>query len=160
MKKLRNYINGNWVESKLNEYLDVEDPGIGEIISQVPAGCSEDIQIAADAASEAFREWRNTPAEKRIQYLFKMKSVLENNADEIATICTKECGKTFSESKAEIVRAVENIEVACGIPTLMQGEFSEDISAGIDEYIIRQPLGVGACIGLCHMQSHSETLIS
>jgi malonate-semialdehyde dehydrogenase (acetylating)/methylmalonate-semialdehyde dehydrogenase len=146
MKKLRNYINGNWVESKLSEYLDVEDPGIGEIISQVPAGCSEDIQIAADAASEAFREWRNTPAEKRIQYLFKMKSVLENNADEIATICTKECGKTFSESKAEIVRAVENIEVACGIPTLMQGEFSEDISAGIDEYIIRQPLGVGACI--------------
>ncbi|MBU0474629.1 MAG: CoA-acylating methylmalonate-semialdehyde dehydrogenase [Bacteroidetes bacterium] len=146
MKKLKNYINGEWVESKSPIYLDVDDPGSGEIISQVPAGCKEDIEIASEAASSVFLEWRNTPAEKRIQYLFKMKTILENNADEISTICTKESGKTFAESKAEIVRAVENIEVACGIPTLMQGEFSEDISAGIDEYVIRQPLGVGACI--------------
>lgn len=146
MKKLKNYINGEWMESRSNEYYDVEDPGKGEVISQVPAGCDDDIQLAADAASKAFLSWRNTPAEKRIQYLFKMKTILEKNSDEIATISTKECGKTFAESKAEIVRAVENIEVSCGIPTLMQGEFSEDISAGIDEYVIRQPLGIGACI--------------
>ena len=146
MKKLKNYINGKWTESKSNKYLNVKDPGSGEIISNVPEGCFEDVNLASSAAAEAFLKWRNTPAEKRIQYLFKMKTILENNADEIAAISTKECGKTFSESKAEIVRAVENIEVACGIPTLMQGEFSEDISAGIDEYVIRQPLGVGSCI--------------
>ncbi|MCB9247566.1 MAG: CoA-acylating methylmalonate-semialdehyde dehydrogenase [Ignavibacteriales bacterium] len=139
-------MNGEWVESKSQIYLDVDDPGSGEIISQVPAGSKEDIEMAANASSNVYLEWRNTPAEKRIQYLFKMKTILENNADEIATICTRESGKTFAESRAEIVRAVENIEVACGIPTLMQGEFSEDISAGIDEYVIRQPLGVGACI--------------
>lgn len=146
MKKLKNYVNGEWIDSNCAEYLDVEDPGSGEIISQVPAGCKEDIDLAASKAAEAYIEWRNIPAVKRIQYLFKMKTVLENNADEIASICTKESGKTFAESKAEIVRAVENIEVACGIPTLMQGEFSEDIAKGIDEYVIRQPLGVGACI--------------
>lgn len=146
MQKLKNYINGEWTESNSEEYFDVDDPGTGEIISHVPAGCNEDIRIAADAASQAFMGWRNTPAEKRIQYMFKMKTILDNNADEIATICTMECGKIFAESKAEIVRAVENVEVACGIPTLMQGEFSEDISAGIDEYVIRQPLGIGACI--------------
>ena len=146
MKKLKNYINGEWVESKSEKYLDVENPGTGEILSRVPAGCKEDIELAAESAAVAFNEWRNMPAGKRIQYLFKMKNILEENADEIATLCTKECGKTLAESKAEIVRAVENIEVACGIPTLMQGELSEDISSGIDEFVIRQPLGVGACI--------------
>ena len=146
MKKLKNYIDGNWIESKSSNYLDVEDPGSGKIVSQVPEGCKEDIDYAAEKAAFAYVSWRNTPAVKRIQYLFKMKTILENNANEIAEISTKECGKTFAESRAEIVRAVENIEVACGIPTLMQGEYSEDIATGIDEYVIRQPLGVGACI--------------
>jgi malonate-semialdehyde dehydrogenase (acetylating)/methylmalonate-semialdehyde dehydrogenase len=146
MKKLKNYINGQWVESKSSEYFDVENPGSGEILSKVPKGCAEDIKLASEAADKQFLSWRNTPAGNRIQYLFKMKSILEDNADEIAEICTKESGKTFAESRAEIIRAVENIEVASGIPTLMQGEFSEDISAGIDEFVIRQPLGVGACI--------------
>ncbi|MGD8779884.1 MAG: CoA-acylating methylmalonate-semialdehyde dehydrogenase [Ignavibacteria bacterium] len=146
MKKLKNYINGEWIESKSEKYINVEDPGSGEIISQVPAGCKEDIELAADAASKVFDEWRNVPAVKRIQYLFKMKDILEKNRDEIAIITTKESGKTLAESKAEMVRAIENIEVACGIPTLMQGEFSEDISSGIDEFVIRQPLGVAACI--------------
>ena len=146
MKKLKNYIDGKWIDSKSEKYLEVEDPCTREILSYVPEGCKEDIELAAGAASNVFNEWRNTPAGKRIQYLFKMKDVLEKNADELAAICTKECGKTFAESKGEILRAVENIEVACGIPTLMQSEFSEDIAAGIDEFVIRQPLGVGACI--------------
>jgi malonate-semialdehyde dehydrogenase (acetylating) / methylmalonate-semialdehyde dehydrogenase len=146
MKKLKNYINGEWVETKAAEFLDVEDPGSGKILSQVPAGSSEDIERAASAASAAKDGWRNTPAGERVQYLFKMKTILEKHTEEIATICTKECGKTLAESKGEILRAIENIEVACGIPTLMQGEFSEDISGGIDEFVIRQPLGIGACI--------------
>jgi malonate-semialdehyde dehydrogenase (acetylating)/methylmalonate-semialdehyde dehydrogenase len=75
-----------------------------------------------------------------------MKHLLEENEQEIAEICTRECGKTIAESKAEILRAVENIEVACGIPKLMQGGFSENITTGIDEFYIRQPLGTGACI--------------
>ncbi|MEI6143634.1 MAG: CoA-acylating methylmalonate-semialdehyde dehydrogenase, partial [Mariniphaga sp.] len=105
-----------------------------------------DIQDAASSASEAWSAWRNTPATQRVQYLYKMKQVLESNTDLIAEVCTKECGKTFAESKAEMIRAVENIEVACGIPTLMQSVFSEDIATGVDEFVIRQPLGVGACI--------------
>jgi malonate-semialdehyde dehydrogenase (acetylating)/methylmalonate-semialdehyde dehydrogenase len=75
-----------------------------------------------------------------------MKQVLEANTDLIAEICTKECGKTYAESKAEMVRALENIEVACGIPTMLQSPFSEDIATGVDEFVIRQPIGVGACI--------------
>jgi malonate-semialdehyde dehydrogenase (acetylating)/methylmalonate-semialdehyde dehydrogenase len=143
---LKNYINGKWVESGGSKFLDVINPANGKLLAKVAAGSKEDIAHAADSAQKAWPEWRNTPATQRIQYLFKMKYLLETNADEIAEICTMECGKTFAESKAEIVRAVENVEVACGIPKLLQGEFSEDIATGIDEFYIRQPLGVGACI--------------
>lgn len=146
MKKLKNYINGKWIETKSAKYINVDNPGTGEIISQVPAGCEEDLRLASNAAEEQSKMWRNLPAVKRVQYLFKMKTILEEHADEIAEICSKESGKTFAESKAEMIRAVENVEVACGIPTLMQGEFSEDISSGIDEFVIRQPIGVSACI--------------
>lgn len=146
MKTLKNYINGVWVDSRSSAYLDVVDPGSGEMLSRVPAGCAEDIHDAAAAADAAQRAWRNVPPEQRIQHLFTMKRILEEHADEIAALCTQESGKTRAESKAEIVRAVENIEVACGIPMLMQGEFSEDVAQGVDEFVIRQPLGVGACI--------------
>ncbi len=146
MKTLKNYINGEWIETKSLEYIDVENPGTGEIISKVPKGCEEDLRLASAAAESKAEMWRNIPATKRIQYLFKMKTILEENTDEIAEICTKESGKTFAESKGEMVRAIENVEVACGIPMLIQGEFSEDIADGIDEFVIRQPLGVGACI--------------
>ena len=142
-KILKNYINGQWVESKGSEILDVINPADGQILASVPAGSKEDVTDAAEKAHKAWLSWRNTPATQRIQYLFKMKQILESHTDEIAEICTKECGKTISESKAEIVRAVENIEVACGIPKLLQSDFSEDIATGVDEFYIRQPLGVG-----------------
>jgi malonate-semialdehyde dehydrogenase (acetylating) / methylmalonate-semialdehyde dehydrogenase len=143
---LKNYINGQWVDSHNSVTLDVINPATGQLLAKVPAGSKNDVDSATESASTAWSSWRNTPATQRIQYLFKMKEILERNNDAIAEICTRECGKTFSESKAEIVRAVENIEVACGIPKLMQSEFSEDIATGVDEFYIRQPLGVGACI--------------
>jgi malonate-semialdehyde dehydrogenase (acetylating) / methylmalonate-semialdehyde dehydrogenase len=143
---LKNYINGAWVESRGNRVLDVINPADGKLLSRVPAGSKDDITDAAGKAHKAWSSWRNTPATQRIQFLFKMKQILESHADEIAGICTNECGKTFGESKGEILRAVENIEVACGIPKLLQSDFSEDIATGVDEFYIRQPLGVGACI--------------
>ena len=145
-KILKNYINGEWSESKGSGFLSVINPADGQLLCKVPSGSKEDITGTADKALKAWPAWRNTPATQRIQYLFKMKQILEANSNEIAEICTKECGKTFSESKAEIVRAIENIEVACGIPKLLQSDFSEDIATGVDEFYIRQPLGVGACI--------------
>lgn len=146
MNTLKNFIDGAWVDTLSGTYLDVVDPGNGEVLCKVPAGCKEDIERAAARAAIAQRTWRNVPAEQRIQYLFAMKRILEEHADEIAALCTRESGKTVAESRAEIVRAVENIEVACGIPMLLQGDFSEDVAQGIDEFVIRQPLGVGACI--------------
>jgi malonate-semialdehyde dehydrogenase (acetylating)/methylmalonate-semialdehyde dehydrogenase len=143
---LKNYISGEWVASTGSASIDVINPATGKVIEQVPAGTGEDIAKAVEAAQAAATSWRNTPAVQRIQYLFKMKRILDEHAEEIAEICTNESGKTYGESKGEVVRAVENIEVACGIPTMLQSEFSEDIAGGIDEFMIRQPLGVCACI--------------
>jgi len=143
---LKNYINGQWVESKSSVSIPVINPATGKSIASVPAGTKEDVDMAAASAHHAWKSWRDTPATQRIQYLFKMKQILEAHTNEIAEICTNECGKTFAESKGEVVRALENIEVACGIPILLQSEFSEDIASGIDEFMIRQPLGIGASI--------------
>ena len=144
--KLLNYIGGKWQRATGDSYLDVENPATAEIMVQVPLSTAADVDQAAQAAAQAFGEWRQTPAGERIQYLFKMKQVLEDHFEEIAQLITQECGKTIGESRGELVRAIENVEVACGIPKLMQGDFSEDIASGIDEIMIRQPVGVAAAV--------------
>jgi malonate-semialdehyde dehydrogenase (acetylating)/methylmalonate-semialdehyde dehydrogenase len=146
VKILKNYINGRWTESNSDKLIKVINPADGKHLASVPSGSERDIEIAAEKAQQAWPAWRNAPPVSRIQYLFRMKQILEINADEISEICTGECGKTFSESKAELVRAIENVEVACGIPKMLQSDYSEDIAYGIDEFYIRQPIGVGASI--------------
>ena len=146
MQKILNYINGEWIEPKVKEYFDVINPATGEVIAKTPLCGSPEVGAAAKAAADAFPAWRRTPVQDRIQYLFKLRDLLKANNDEIARTITNESGKTFEEAKAEMVRAVENVEVACGMPHLMKGELVEDIAPGIDELMIRQPVGVGATI--------------
>ena len=145
-KALLNYINGQWVASKATSVLPIINPGTGEHIADVPLSPAEEVKAAADAASLAFREWRRVPAPDRIQYLFKLKQLMEDNLDLLARSCVEECGKTYNEGVGELRRAIENVEVACGIPMLMQGRNNEDIARGIDEHMIRQPIGVTAMI--------------
>ena len=146
MEKLKNYINGQWVDSNSDQFSNVVNPATQEVLALVPFGTGKDVADAAASAHNGFQEWRNTPVSKRVQYLFKLKTILEDNLDDIARTIVLESGKTFLEAKAEMIRAIENVENACGMPAMMQGEFSEDIAKGIDEYMIRQPLGVCACI--------------
>jgi malonate-semialdehyde dehydrogenase (acetylating)/methylmalonate-semialdehyde dehydrogenase len=146
MQKILNYVNGEWIEPKVTEYVDVINPATGELLARTPVCGLDDVAAAAKAAAEALPAWRRTPAQERIQYLFKLRDLMRSNQDEIARIITNECGKTFEESKAEMVRAFENVEIACGIPMLAKGEISEDIAPGIDEIMLRQPVGVCATI--------------
>lgn len=143
---LQNYINGEWCDSSATEYLDVTNPATAEILAKVPLGTATDVDQAATAAATAFNSWRRIPPGERVQYLFKLKTLLEENFADLAATITQECGKTLAESKGELQRAIENVEVACGIPILMQGYNSEDIAKGIDEILIRQPVGVAAVI--------------
>ena len=146
MMKILNYINGEWIEPKVSEYVDVINPATGVVEARTPLCGKDVVDSAAKAAADALPGWRLVPAQDRVQYLFKLKFLLEDNLDEISRTITNECGKTFEEAKAEMRRAIENVEVAGGIPMMSKGEISEDIAPGIDEIMLRQPVGVCATI--------------
>jgi malonate-semialdehyde dehydrogenase (acetylating)/methylmalonate-semialdehyde dehydrogenase len=155
--KVRNYIDGKWMESKSAEWKEVINPATGETIALTPLSPASEVDAAVEAAFLAYREWRRTPAEDRIQPLFKLKMLLEDHVDDLGRIISQENGKTFAEGKAELRRAIENVEVACGIPTMMQGYNLEDVARGVDEMMIRQPLGVVAAI---KFSGHDSLLVS
>jgi len=146
LNPLFNYINGEWCASGATDFLDVVNPATAQVLAKVPLSPKSDVESAAKAAADAFGSWRRVPPTERVQYLFKLKFLLEEHLEELAHTITQECGKTFAESKGELERAIENVEVACGIPMLMQGYNLEDIARGIDEMMIRQPVGVIAII--------------
>jgi malonate-semialdehyde dehydrogenase (acetylating)/methylmalonate-semialdehyde dehydrogenase len=143
---INNYVNGEWVEGNGAEWLEIVNPATHEVIGRTPSSGAAEINAAVEAAAAAFPAWRRTPAEDRIQPLFKLKMLLEEHLDELGRLISLENGKTFTEAKAELRRAIENVEVACGIPMMMQGYNLEDVARGIDEMMIRQPLGVVAAI--------------
>ena len=144
--EILNYFGGTWHKSAATEFVNVSNPATAEVIARTPISSKADVDAAVQSAAEAFPAWRRTPAGERIQYLFKLKVLLEEHIDELARIITLENGKTFAEAKAELRRGIENVEVACGIPMMMQGYNLEDITPGVDELLIRQPLGVVAAI--------------
>lgn len=141
-----NYIDGTWKKSTGTETVDVINPAYGTVIAKTPLGTAKDVDEAVKAAKEAFKIWRETPIVDRIQYLFKLKTLLEENADKIAKICTTENGKTFTEAKGDVRRGIQMVETACGMPSLLMGSSLEDIASGIDCVTIRRPMGVFAGI--------------
>lgn len=143
---LLNFVDGTWKRSSASDYLDVMNPATAQAITTVPLSPVAEVDEAVQKASAAFVAWRRTPVGERIQPLFKLKSLLDAHKEELARIITRECGKTFKESMGELQRGIENVETACGMPILIQGYNNEDIARGIDEHMIRQPLGVVAAI--------------
>src|SRR6266487_5065986 len=123
--QLLNYIGGSWQRSRAAEFLDVRNPATAETLVRVPITPREEVDAAAQAAWAAFEGWRRTPATERIQHLFRLKNLLEDNYKDIARTLTQECGKTLAEAEAELRRGIENVEVACGIPMRMQGYNNE-----------------------------------
>jgi malonate-semialdehyde dehydrogenase (acetylating)/methylmalonate-semialdehyde dehydrogenase len=146
-KKLKNYINGEWVESKTNEYRDVTNPATGEVIARNPRSTKAEVEEAVRCAEEAFPDWRDTPVPDRVQPLFKFASYLKENQKDLAVQIVNEHGKTFKEAAGEIMRSWQYVEHACAAPDLMKGEITVDVAQDVSEYFIRVPLGVFAFIG-------------
>jgi malonate-semialdehyde dehydrogenase (acetylating)/methylmalonate-semialdehyde dehydrogenase len=146
IKEVKNYINGEWVDSK-GKIVDVVNPATGKVIGKCPISTKEEIDAAVAAAKAAYPDWRRTTPLARSRYLFRFKQLLEENFEELSRIQTMEHGKCIDESRGETRRGIENVEVGCGTPTLMQGYYSEDIASGIDEYVVPTPLGVFGIIG-------------
>lgn len=145
-QQLLNFVDGKWWKSGASSTLPIHNPATAAVLVQVPLSPREEVDQAVQAGHKAWLKWKETPVGDRIQYLFRFKVILEDHLDELAAIITNECGKTRGESVGELKRAVENVEVGCGAPMLMQGHNNEDIASGIDEHVFRQPLGVVAAI--------------
>ena len=144
--EVRDFVGGQWRVPATDAGSEVRNPATGDVLARAPLGAAMDVGAAVDAAARAYPDWRMVPPGERIQYLFRLKQLLEEHFEEIARLVTMENGKTLAESRGELRRGIENVEVACGIPILMQGYNLEDIARGIDETMFRQPLGVVAAI--------------
>jgi malonate-semialdehyde dehydrogenase (acetylating)/methylmalonate-semialdehyde dehydrogenase len=139
---LMNRVGKEWRSARTGHTVPIHNPATGEILVTMPVSSPGEVDEAVRAAAAAFPSWRRTPPGERIQPLFRLKALLDTHLRELARIITDECGKTLAESEAELKRGIENVEVATGIPSLMLGASLEDIAGGIDETMVRQPLGV------------------
>lgn len=143
---IQDYIDGKWVNSTAKSSVPIINPATGKEINTCPIGTAEDVNRAVKAAQAAFLEWRNVPVIERVQYLFKLKPLMEANLEEIARTVTQEHGKTLVEARASVKRGIQMVETATGMPTFQKGEFLEDIARGIDCVTMKQPMGVFAGI--------------
>jgi malonate-semialdehyde dehydrogenase (acetylating)/methylmalonate-semialdehyde dehydrogenase len=146
LKNVENYVNGQWVTPDNSGYLNVENPSTGEIIARTPLSTAAETNRAVDAAAEAFKSWSRTPVARRVQPLLRLGSLLRENEEPIARTLVEEMGKSLPDARAEMKRIFENIEVACGMPVLQQGDKLIGSSYDIDGEVIRLPIGVFAMI--------------
>ena len=143
---VRNYVDGRWSAPSGPDGQDVINPATGEAISRVEFSSEADVDDAVQAGQEAFETWQSTPVEERIQPLFELKQLLETHQEELAEVLVREHGKTLAEANGELRRGIENVEVACGIPSMMQGGHLPNAAPEIDETAVRKPLGVFTAI--------------
>lgn len=139
---VRNYVGGRWTDPSGTDALPVTNPASGEELGRLVLSTSADVDAAVRAAREAYPMWRGTPAPERARVLFRLRQLLAENKEELARLLTKEHGKVLPETRGEVQRGIENVEHACGVPTLMMGDTVEEIASGIDCASWRQPLGV------------------
>jgi malonate-semialdehyde dehydrogenase (acetylating)/methylmalonate-semialdehyde dehydrogenase len=139
---VQNYVGGGWRAASAADTLPITNPASGEVIGRVPLSSAADVDAAVQAAKAAFPMWRGTPAPERARVLFRLKMLLEEHKEDLAVQLTQEHGKILAETRGEVQRGIENVEHACGVPTLMMGDTVEEISRGIDSASWRQPIGV------------------
>jgi malonate-semialdehyde dehydrogenase (acetylating)/methylmalonate-semialdehyde dehydrogenase len=140
--RLKNYINGRWVDSESSQIREVINPATNELIAEVPLSTPNEVEQAVKVAREAFQGWRETPPTRRARYFFELKRLMEENFEDLSRTVVQEVGKTIDEARGELRRSIEEVECACGIPSLMLGYVAEDITPTIDLQAINEPLGV------------------
>src|ERR1051326_5102071 len=140
------FVNGEWREIPGVEKTPVYNPSRGEVIAEVPACTKEHVDLAVEAAAEAFPAWRDTPPVERARAFFRYRQLIEENFDRICQSVTREHGKTLAEARGSVYRGIENIEFACAAPALLMGDTLEEVARGVDCETMLQPLGV--CVGI------------
>jgi malonate-semialdehyde dehydrogenase (acetylating)/methylmalonate-semialdehyde dehydrogenase len=143
---ITHWIDGRRVGDAPQRTAEVFNPATGEVTGLVRLADAATVDAAVQAAARAFPGWADTPPLRRARVMFRFKELLERHHDELAAAITREHGKVFDDARGEVVRGIEVVEFACGIPHLLKGEYSEQVSTGIDQFSLRQPLGV--CAGI------------
>src|SRR5918911_3133648 len=146
MEVLKNFVGGSPVAAEVEDELEVPDPATGELWGLVPLSGAADVDRAVRSAAGAFEEWREEPVTRRARQMFRLQVLLEEHVEELAELCTRENGKHVEESKAEIWRGIEVVELAASMTTLMKGETLDQVSQGVDVALYREPLGVVAAV--------------
>lgn len=142
MKLIKNYVDGQWIESNTNNFEDVYNPGDGEVIAKCPLSTREETAKAIDNAAETFKTWSKTSVLKRQKILFKLQQLLVENTDELARLITLENGKNFTEAKGEVGRGIENVEHAASIANLLMGDNLANIATDVEVHNYKYPIGV------------------
>jgi malonate-semialdehyde dehydrogenase (acetylating)/methylmalonate-semialdehyde dehydrogenase len=146
MNHVKHWINGAEVSEKSDRQGDIYNPATGHVTGKVDFADVARIDEAVKVAATAFDSWRHSSLTKRVQVLFAFRELVNVNKEKIAALITAEHGKVLSDAAGEVTRGLEVVEFACGIPHLLKGGFSEEVSTGVDVYSIRQPLGPVAII--------------
>ena len=145
MKIIKNFINGS-ANSYSNKFLNIEDPSKAEKIGEVVLSNREDFNKVIESSKKAFLLWSEITPLKRSRIISKYKEIIEKNVEQLAKIISEEHGKTIDDAKGSVIRGLEVVEFACGIPHLLKGEFSQNVGTDIDSWSVRQPLGITAGI--------------
>ncbi|HYO31807.1 MAG TPA: CoA-acylating methylmalonate-semialdehyde dehydrogenase [Nocardioidaceae bacterium] len=146
MRVLEHWIGGKHVGGQGSRFGDVFDPAQGAVQARVPLATESEVDDAVQAAKDAFRSWSQTSVTARARIMFAFRELLERAEGDLAKVISSEHGKTLADARGEVVRGREVVEFVCGLPTLLKGDFTEQVSSNVDSYSFRQPLGVVAGI--------------
>ena len=146
MNLIQHFINGKIVAGNSKRKGKVFNPATGDQKSEVNLGTKSDLNEAVEIAKKAFETWSLKPPIQRARIMFKFKELIEKNSDELTKMIVSEHGKVYEDAKGSLIRGLEVVEFACGIPQVLKGEFTENVGTDIDSWSIRQPLGV--CAGI------------
>jgi malonate-semialdehyde dehydrogenase (acetylating)/methylmalonate-semialdehyde dehydrogenase len=142
VKRLRYFAGGEWRESATDEWYAITNSSTGEVMAEAPRCTAEEVDEAVAAAVAAFPEWRDTPLPQRVQVMFRLKERLEANLHDLSVLLATEMGKSYTEARGDVLKAIEVVELACALPVTMQGDSLMNVSRGFDTVTYREPLGV------------------
>jgi malonate-semialdehyde dehydrogenase (acetylating)/methylmalonate-semialdehyde dehydrogenase len=144
--RLKYFVGGEWRDTTSGEYYPITNSSTGEVMAEAPRCTAEEVDAAVAAAAAAYPAWRDTPVTTRVQVMFRLKALLEDNLHDLAVLLSTEMGKTYAEARGDVLKAIEVVELACAVPVTMQGDSLMNVSDGYDTVTYREPLGVFAGI--------------
>ncbi len=145
-KRLKYLVGGERKDTTSGVYYDITNSSTGEVMAQAPRCTADEVDAAVEAVAAAFPGWRDTPITKRVQVMFRLKGLLEENLHDLAMLLPTKMGKTYSEARGDVLKSIEVVELACAAPVTMMGDSLMNVADGYDTVTYREPLGVFAGI--------------